>query len=627
MHPDGGIARLRVHGEPMPEPAFLDVGTVDLAALENGGRVVGCSNLFYSSPNNLVSPGLARSMGEGWETARRRDDGNDWVLLRLAGAGVVRLAELDTTHFKGNAPGSAALTGFDVGSRGAPADDERDGERGELGEGFELLARTRLQPDTRHRFLLPAGRAVTHVRLDVYPDGGMARVRLLGDLTPDGRAALGLRWFSALPEPAARQALEAAGVDPATAEATVAGRPADRPRGRPARRPRRDPRAGRVSARPAPAAATGHVLVAPDKFKGTLSAAGVGAAVRAGLLAVHPDLDVRVLPVADGGDGMLAAALGAGFRRVPVTVTGPLGERVAAAIAVRDEVAVVELALASGLVLVPEDERDALAASSFGAGELVAAALDQGCTQVVLGVGGSASTDGGAGLLQALGARFLDHDGDELPPGGGALLHLAEVDLSGLDWRLDGVEVVLASDVDNPLLGPRGAAHVYGPQKGASPDDVERLDVGLGRLADALDPGAADLPGAGAAGGVGFAALSVLRATAEPGIDVVLDLVGFKDQLEGARLVVTGEGRLDEQTLHGKAPAGVADAAGAAGVPVVAVCGRLDLSAAQLHSAGFTAAYALTDVEPDVAACRADPAPLLELLGRRIAEDHLGTGR
>jgi glycerate kinase len=371
----------------------------------------------------------------------------------------------------------------------------------------------------------------------------------------------------------------------------------------------------------------GHVLVAPDKFKGTLSAAGVGAAVRAGLLSVQPDLDVRVVPVADGGDGLLEAALGAGFRRVPVAVTGPLGERIPAAIAVRDEVAVIEMALASGLMLVPEDERDALRASSFGTGELVAAALDEGCSRVVLGVGGSASTDGGAGLLQALGARFLDHEGRELPPGGGSLVHLAEVDLSALDWRLEGVELVLAGDVDNPLLGPRGAAHVYGPQKGASPDEVELLDVGLGRLADAIDPGAADLAGAGAAGGVGFAALSVLLATAEAGIDVVLDLVGFEDQLDGARLVVTGEGRLDEQTLSGKAPVGVAEAAGAAGVPVVAVCGRLDLSPEQLHGAGFAAAYALTDVEPDVAACLARPAPLLERLGRRIAEEHLGSGR
>jgi allantoicase len=222
MHPDGGIARLRVHGEPVPDPALLDLGALDLAALENGGRVVGCSNLFYSSPNNLVSPGLARTMGEGWETARRRDDGNDWVVLRLAGAGVARMAELDTTHFKGNAPGAARLTGYDVDDW--PADGQA-----EVGPGFELLPRTRLQPDTRHRFFLPAGRAATHVRLDVYPDGGMARVRLVGDLTPGGRQDLGLRWFAALPEPAAVRELESAGVDPAEARALVAARPLSDP--------------------------------------------------------------------------------------------------------------------------------------------------------------------------------------------------------------------------------------------------------------------------------------------------------------------------------------------------------------------------------------------------------------
>ena len=294
----------------------------------------------------------------------------------------------------------------------------------------------------------------------------------------------------------------------------------------------------------------GHVIVAPDKFKGSLTAGQVGAAVRAGLLAVDPDLDVRVLPVADGGDGTLDAAVGAGFRRLSVQVTGPIGEPVLAAIAVRDEVAVVELALASGLVLIPVEELEPLTANSFGTGELVAAALDQGCTQIILGVGGSASTDGGAGLLQALGARFLDHEGEELPLGGGSLIRLYEVDLSELDWRLDGVEFILASDVDNPLLGPRGAAHVYGPQKGATPDDVELLDVGLGRLADAIDPGAADIAGAGAAGGVGFAALSVLRATPSPGIEVVLDLIDFD---EPARRRAAGH--------HGRRTAGRADPA------------------------------------------------------------------
>ena len=368
-----------------------------------------------------------------------------------------------------------------------------------------------------------------------------------------------------------------------------------------------------------------HVVVAPDKFKGSATAAEVGAALAAGLRAADPALDVVVLRVADGGDGTLDAAVGAGFRRLPVEVSGPVGERVDAAIAVRDDVAVAELAMASGLVLLPADGLEPLAANSFGTGELVRAALDQGCTTIVLGVGGSACTDGGAGLLQALGARFLDSSGADLPLGGGALADLAAVDLSGLDWRLKGVGVVLASDVDNPLLGPHGAAAVYGPQKGAGPDDVARLEAGLSRLAEAIDRAAADRPGAGAAGGVGYAAMTVLGATQRPGIDVVLDLINFHESLLGARLVVTGEGRLDEQTLHGKAPAGVAAAAVQARVPVVAVSGGRDLDDERLHAAGFAAAYACTDIEPDVQKCIDDPLPLLERLGRTIAGEQLSS--
>ena len=188
MHPDGGIARLRVYGEALPDPDLLDIGGVDLAALENGGRVIGCSNIFYSSPNNLISPGLARIMGDGWETARRRDDGNDWVLVRLAAAGVVRLAELDTSYFKGNAPGWASLSGCDALAGGDPDDPAT---------WFELLPRTALQPDTRHRFLLHEAPRATHVRMDIYPDGGMARLRLYGDLAPEGRAELRARWAAA----------------------------------------------------------------------------------------------------------------------------------------------------------------------------------------------------------------------------------------------------------------------------------------------------------------------------------------------------------------------------------------------------------------------------------------------
>ena len=171
IYPDGGVARLRVHGEGIPDPRLLAAGLVDLAAMENGGLVVGCSDMFYGSPNNLLLPGLARSMGEGWETARRRDDGNDWVLVRLGLPGVVSMAELDTTHFKGNAPGQARLTGIDEARHPV------DGDAG----WFGILPRTRLQPDTRHRFLVPPGARATHVRLDIYPDGGMARLRLLGD--------------------------------------------------------------------------------------------------------------------------------------------------------------------------------------------------------------------------------------------------------------------------------------------------------------------------------------------------------------------------------------------------------------------------------------------------------------
>jgi allantoicase len=209
MYPDGGVARLRVHGKVVPDPRFLPAGAVDLAALENGGSVTRCSNMFYSSPTNLISPGLARVMGEGWETARRRDDGNDWVEFRLAGTGVVRLAELDTSYFVGNAPGSASLRAGD-GS----------------GTWSDLLPRARLLPDTRHRFRIEAAPEVTHVRLDVFPDGGMARVRLHGNLSQQARAELGLRWLNLLPEAHARQVLTGdGGLSAVEAERLAAARP------------------------------------------------------------------------------------------------------------------------------------------------------------------------------------------------------------------------------------------------------------------------------------------------------------------------------------------------------------------------------------------------------------------
>ncbi|MBU8552781.1 glycerate kinase [Streptomyces rochei] len=373
------------------------------------------------------------------------------------------------------------------------------------------------------------------------------------------------------------------------------------------------------------------VLVAADKFKGSLTAVEVAERVTAGLRRVVPDLAVEALPVADGGDGTVAAAVAAGFERREVRVAGPLGDEVTAAYALREGTAVVEMAEASGLQRLPEGVLAPLTSSTYGSGELLRAALDAGARTIVFGVGGSATTDGGAGMLSALGARFLDGAGEPVAPGGGGLADLVSADLSGLDPRLSDVELVLASDVDNPLTGPKGAPAVYGPQKGASPQDVETLDAALGHFAKVLEGtetvGAraaeyAASPGAGAAGGIGFGAM-LLGARFRPGIEVMLDVLGFAPALERADLVITGEGSLDEQTLHGKAPAGVASAARAAGKEVVAVCGRLALAPEVLGRAGIRRAYPLTDVEPDVAKCIADAGPILERVAERIARDFL----
>lgn len=379
----------------------------------------------------------------------------------------------------------------------------------------------------------------------------------------------------------------------------------------------------------AAAQGTRGVLVAADKFKGSLTAVQVAERVTAGLRRVVPDVGVEALPVADGGDGTVAAAVAAGFERREVRVAGPLGNEVTAAFALRGDTAVVEMAEASGLQRLPAGVFAPLTASTYGSGELLRAALDAGVRTIVFGVGGSATTDGGAGMLSALGARFLDEDGEPVAPGGGGLADVGRADLTGLDPRLSSVELILASDVDNPLTGPKGAAAVYGPQKGASPDDVATLDAALAHYAKVLEaavgPKAAEYaaaPGAGAAGGIGYGAL-LLGARFRAGIEVMLDVLGFAPALERASLVITGEGSLDEQTLHGKAPAGVAAAARAAGKTVVAVCGRLALPPEALDRAGIRRAYPLTEVEPDVATCIADAGPILERVAERIARDFL----
>jgi glycerate 2-kinase len=293
-------------------------------------------------------------------------------------------------------------------------------------------------------------------------------------------------------------------------------------------------------------------------------------------------VDVVLAPVADGGDGTVDAAVAAGYERVTTTVAGPTGEPVEASFAVSGDTAVVEMADASGLRRLPSGRPAPLTATTYGTGELIRAALDRGVRRVVLGVGGSATTDGGAGMARALGVRFLDAEGRDLPEGGAALRRLHTIDMTGLDPRLRDVEIVVASDVDNPLTGDRGAAAVYGPQKGAGPADVEELDQALGQLASVvtqqLGVDVAGLAGAGAAGGTGFGAVAFLGASIVSGIDLLLDLAHFPTAVRDARVVITGEGSLDRQSLAGKAPWGVAQAAARAGVPVVALVGRSALA-------------------------------------------------
>lgn len=372
------------------------------------------------------------------------------------------------------------------------------------------------------------------------------------------------------------------------------------------------------------------ILIASDKFKGSATGPAVAAALAEGISQAAPGTVIDAVPVADGGEGTVDAALAAGFEAVTATVTGPTGLPVDARFGVRGEQAIIEMAAASGLDLLPGGVKDALGATSRGTGELIAAALDQGATSIVLGIGGSANTDGGAGMLQALGVSLRDAGGHELPGGGGALGRIAAVDVSDLDPRLAATEIVLASDVDNPLLGERGAPAVFGPQKGASPEDVAVLDAALARYAALLErqPGvraATDLPGAGGAGGVGYAALAALGARREPGVEVVQRLTGLAEALgtgdAKADLVITGEGSLDDQSLGGKTPLGVAAAARAAGIPVIAVCGRSTLSPEAAQAAGFARVYALSELEPDPARSMAEAVSLLTEVGRRIGAE------
>ena len=341
------------------------------------------------------------------------------------------------------------------------------------------------------------------------------------------------------------------------------------------------------------------LVIAPDSFKESLSAQQVASAIAEGWRTVYPQADIHLCPMADGGEGTVDAVLAAtGGERRELHVRGPLGQPVAAHWGwLEDGQAVIEMAAASGLHWVEPAQRNACITTSHGTGELILAALDAGARRIILGIGGSATNDGGAGVLQALGARLLDGRGQPLAAGGAALAELQHIELDGLDPRLAQVEILVAADVDNPLCGPRGASHVFGPQKGASPEQVEQLDRALGHYADvmaaALNEDVRNVPGVGAAGGLGFAARAVLGASFRPGIELVAELSGLAQAMQGADLVITGEGRLDGQSLHGKTPVGVARIAQAAGVPVIALAGSLGEGYQRLYEAGIEAAFSL----------------------------------
>ncbi|RLU11328.1 glycerate kinase [Pseudomonas prosekii] len=342
------------------------------------------------------------------------------------------------------------------------------------------------------------------------------------------------------------------------------------------------------------------IVIAPDSFKDSLSAQGVADAIALGLAEVWPDAQLIKCPMADGGEGTVESVLAACEGELRRTqVRGPLGISVEAAWGwlPHNHTAIIEMAEASGLQLVAPGQRDACVSSTFGTGELIRAALDAGAQRVILAIGGSATNDAGAGAMQALGVKLFDAQEQILAPGGLALAQLARIDLSDIDQRLSTVRFDIAADVNNPLCGPHGASAIFGPQKGASPTQVEQLDKALGHFADlcaqALDKDVRDEPGSGAAGGLGFAAKAFLGAQFQAGVEVVAELVGLADALEGADLLITGEGRFDAQTLRGKTPFGVARIARERGVPVVVLAGTLGEGYQELYEHGIDAAFAL----------------------------------
>ncbi|MGG3885723.1 glycerate kinase [Brevibacillus panacihumi] len=342
------------------------------------------------------------------------------------------------------------------------------------------------------------------------------------------------------------------------------------------------------------------VVVAPDSFKGSISARDLCAAARRGIHAVDPEIEVIELPLADGGEGTVENMVYStkGQTRL-VQVNDPLGRPIRAVYGILgdDATVIIEMAQASGLPLLRPDERNPLITSSFGTGELIVHALNEGYRKFIIGLGGSATNDGGVGMLKALGASFYDQDDVLLPKGGASLEKLSYMDLSGLDKRLQESTFTIASDVNNPLCGANGASAVFGPQKGATPEMVQRLDMALSRFADVVEKqlgvDVRHLPGSGAAGGMGAGLLAFLHAEFKSGIELVMDAIQFEQNIQVADLIITGEGKLDEQTMAGKVIAGVCKKAKPYQIPTIAICGGMELTSEQMDEIGLLAGFSI----------------------------------
>ncbi|EKK5570067.1 glycerate kinase [Morganella morganii] len=368
------------------------------------------------------------------------------------------------------------------------------------------------------------------------------------------------------------------------------------------------------------------IVIAPDSFKESLTALQVADAAEAGFRTVFPDAQYIKLPMADGGEGTVVSIIEATQGKLKETdVTAPLGNKVTGFYGLSGDgkTAIIEMAAASGLHLVPPAQRDPRVTTTFGTGELILAALDDGAEKIILGIGGSATNDGGAGMMQALGVVFRDKQGNSLPFGGSALAKLASVDLAGLDPRLAKTEFVVACDVNNPLCGPKGASATFGPQKGATPAMVSELDEALRHYGEVIESltgkSLSGIAGAGAAGGMGVPLMAWLDARMQPGIDMVIETLDLHNVVKDADLVITGEGRMDSQTIQGKTPAGVAKAAKARGIPVIALVGGMSDDYAVVHEHGIDAVFSVIPRICTLDEALAQAAVNIEVTARNIA--------